>query len=132
MTNAVVIGKIFKDVETKKTKTGKDMITFTVACRTAKKKNPEDKYTITNFYRCTVWTVPDWQRDKLVADAPITVCGTLTADAYIGKNGEAGANLSLDNVQILDIGTASDAPKNIASSKNQVNYNNDTAEEDPF
>lgn len=130
MTNVVVIGKIFKDPETKQTKTGKTMTTFTVQSKTAKKKNPEDKYYISNFYKCTVWTIPDWQKALLVNGAEIIVCGTLTADAYTTKNGEAAPMLSVDNVSILEIKAASEAPTNTVSTKNKPNYEGGTPVEE--
>lgn len=134
MTNVVVIGKIFKDAETKTTKTGKSVTTFVVQSKTSKKKNPDDKYYISNFYKCTVWTIPDWQRNLLVNGSDITVCGTLTADAYQKKDGTAAPILEVDNVTILDIKGGSDAPTNVVSTSNKPNYSAKTEDEEgmPF
>lgn len=131
MVNVSIVGKVFDEPKTSKTKTGSTMVQFTIANKTGHKKNADDKYYMTNFYKVTIFLAEKmlWKVSGLVKGSDVAVSGTdFYADAYEGKNGASAAlNLTASDITVI---TSSDAPTNVESTKHKADYSKKAVEEE--
>ena len=89
---AVVTGRIINDAVSRTTKSGKQLLEFTlIEVYSYTSKQGEDKE-IKTFYNCVIWNnvtiAPELTKGKLVS-----VRGYVEANAYTGRDGAAKASL---------------------------------------
>jgi single-strand DNA-binding protein len=95
MNKVFLTGNLTRDPETKTTKDGTGLCTFTVAVNNGKD---------TDFFRVTAWRkLADICRQYLAKGRKVAVTGSVTASAYTNKDGEPKASLEVqaDNVEFL-------------------------------
>ena len=96
MNKVFLIGNLTKDPETKTTQNGVGLCTFTIAVGRGKDQ--------TDFFRVTAWRqTADNCRQYLSKGKKVCVTGTVTASAYMGKDGQPKASMEVnaDNVEFL-------------------------------
>lgn len=89
-----IIGRVTADAQVAETKSGKQVVNFTIAVNeTYKPKNGERKQ-LTNYFKCSYWlntTVAQYLKKGLVVHAT----GRIGVDAFIGQDGKARGQLTL-------------------------------------
>lgn len=124
----VLVGRLTRDAEIRKTGSGITMATFTVACDRQKKKDEEKQ---ADFIRCIAWRQSAEYMEKYSAKGMVVaVDGRLQTGSY-EKNGQTvyTTDVVCDNVRILSekkqasearpVATESHSMKDIASEVSQ-------------
>ena len=84
-----IIGRLVKDPETRMTQSGKNVCNFTVAVNRRGREEAD-------FFRVNAWgQLGDVCARFLVKSAQVSVVGSVTASAYMGKDGSARASLDV-------------------------------------
>lgn len=96
MNKVFLTGNLTRDPESKTTQSGISVCTFNMAVGRGKDQ--------TDFFRVTAWRqLADNCRQYLAKGKKVAVVGTVTAEAYMGKDGQPKASLEVnaDNVEFL-------------------------------
>lgn len=101
--STTIIGNVGRDVESRQTANGATVSTWSVAVTTKWTSNGE-KHERVNWYKVSAWgKLADIAAQYVKKGAQIMVVGTVTANAYMGQDGEPRASLELraDTFQLL-------------------------------
>ncbi|MGB7593975.1 MAG: single-stranded DNA-binding protein [Erysipelotrichaceae bacterium] len=131
----VLVGRITKDPELRKTQTGKSVASFTVACNRRTSAGQQEQ---ADFIRCTTWErTADFVGQYVRKGSLIGVEGRITTGSYDGADGKKvyTTEVTCDSVQLLESKGAGEnrSQNTTAPSKGQSNGyypDNNTAEED--
>lgn len=96
MNKVFLTGNLTRDPESKTTQSGISVCTFNMAVGRGKDQ--------TDFFRVTAWRqLAENCRQYLAKGKKVAVVGTVTAEAYMGKDGQPKASLEVnaDNVEFL-------------------------------
>lgn len=101
----IVIGNVGRDPEWKTTQAGVGFCDFSVAVTERwTDRTTNEKRERTNWYRVTAWrNLADICQKYVRKGMSVMVIGTVTANAYLGQDGQPRSSLELraDNVQFL-------------------------------
>ena len=135
---AVLVGRLTKDPDVRKTQSGLSMATFTVACDRQKKK--DDQESQADFIRCIAWRQSAEYMERYAKRGMIVgVDGRIQTGSY-EKNGATvyTTDVVCDNVKVLESKKASSEPRNVATESHSMkDYANDVSQDfgtqnDPF
>ena len=125
----VLVGRLTKDADIKKTGSGIAMATFTPACDRMKKKDEEKQ---ADFIRCIAWRQSAEYMEKYSGKGMvIAVDGRLQTGSY-EKNGQTHytTDVVCDNVRIVESKKASSEPRNVATETHSMkDYANDVSQD---
>ena len=133
----VLVGRLTKDVDVRKTGSGITMATFTVACDRMKKKDEEKQ---ADFIRCIAWRQSAEFLEKYASKGMlIGVDGRIQTGSY-EKDGQTHytTDVVCDTVKVLESKKASSEPRNVATESHSMkDYANEVSQdfgsqEDPF
>lgn len=133
----VLVGRLTKDAEIRKTGSGITMATFTVACDRMKKKDEEKQ---ADFIRCIAWRQSAEFLEKYASKGMlIGVDGRIQTGSY-EKDGQTHytTDVVCDTVKVLESKKASSEPRNVATESHSMkDYANEVSQdfgsqEDPF
>lgn len=133
----VLVGRLTREAEIKKTGSGITMATFTVACDRVKKKDEEKQ---ADFIRCIAWRQSAEYMEKYSAKGMVVaVDGRLQTGSY-EKGGQTHytTDVVCDTVKVLESKKASSEPRNVATESHTMrDYANDISQDfgtqdDPF
>jgi single-strand DNA-binding protein len=82
-----IVARITSDARITKTKTGKEVVGFTVAINDYYKPRDGDGVQLTTFVRCAYWG-PVRMADYLLKGGLVQLGGRLGVEAFISKSGE--------------------------------------------
>lgn len=96
---ATIMGHLGRDAETKTTGSGKQVTELSVAVGRREKDNK-----VTDWYKVTVWQLPDWKRDLLLKGALVLAIGELQLRTYEKRDGTQGSSVEVNarTVQVFD------------------------------
>jgi single-strand DNA-binding protein len=101
----IVVGNVGRDVESKTLPSGTNVSSFTVAVSTKwTDRQTQEKRERTTWYRVSCWgKLGDIASQYVKKGTQIMVVGTVTANAFMGQDGEPRASLELraDTFQLL-------------------------------
>lgn len=100
-----ITGRIVSDAEVKKTKTSKEVVSFTVAVNDSYKAKDGEWKDITEYINCSYW-MSSKVADSLLKGTIVTVSGRIYLNEYTGKDGNKYANLAFHVNSIKIIATA--------------------------
>ena len=95
MQSLTIIGNLTRDPESRVTKSGKDVCSFTVAVNRRKKEDGAD------FFRVTAWDQKAVVCGKYLSKgSKVCVVGTVSVSTYTKENGEPGASLEVSAMDV--------------------------------
>jgi single-strand DNA-binding protein len=107
----IVVGNVGRDVEVKQLNGGATVSSFTVAVTTRwTDRNSQEKRERTTWYRVSCWNrLGEIAAQYVKKGTQIMVVGTVTANAFMGQDGEPRASLELraETFQLLGGGGGS-------------------------
>ena len=115
----VLVGRLAKDAEIRKTGSGITMATFTVACDRMKKKDEEKQ---ADFIRCIAWRQSAEYMEKYSAKGMVVaVDGRLQTGSY-EKNGQTHytTDVVCDNVRIVESKKQASDSRNVATESHSL------------
>ena len=134
----VLVGRLTRDAEIRKTGSGITMATFTVACDRMKKKDEQENKA--DFIRCIAWRQSAEFLEKYASKGMlIGVDGRIQTGSY-EKDGQTHytTDVVCDTVKVLESKKASSEPRNVATESHTMrDYANDISQDfgtqdDPF
>jgi single-strand DNA-binding protein len=125
MNVVTVMGRLARDPETKLTKTGKELTSFTLCASVGKDKSI--------FWKVCCWDGPAKKMCLYIKKgSAISVTGSMSEpSAYISRDGEAKASLSMNAMTISFCPTMA-APKEETAERNTTDTSYYEQEEIPF
>jgi single-strand DNA-binding protein len=131
----VLVGRITKDPELRKTQTGKSVASFTVACNRRTTAGQQEQ---ADFIRCTTWErTAEFVGQYVRKGSLIGVEGRITTGSYDGQDGKKvyTTEVTCDSVQLLESkGASENRSQNFTApsqGQSQGYYpDNNTADED--
>lgn len=126
----VLVGRLTKDAEIRKTGSGITMATFTVACDRTKKKDEEKQ---ADFIRCIAWRQSAEYLEKYASKGMVVaVDGRLQTGSY-EKNGQTHytTDVICDTVKVLESKKqTSSEPRNVATESHSMkDYANEVSQD---
>lgn len=88
-----ITGRIVSDAEVRKTKGGKEVVSFTVAVNDGYKAKDGEWKDLTEFINCSYW-LSSKVADSLMKGAIVTASGRIHLNEYQGRDGNHYANLA--------------------------------------
>lgn len=125
MNQITVIGNLVRDPEMRTTPSGTSVCNFTIAVnrRRAQSGQPE-----ADFFRISAWGATGENCAKfLVKGNKVAVVGQVSANAYIGSDGQAKASLEISTIDVEFL-----TPKNGATASNSDSRSNSYTEDNGF
>ena len=114
MNKVFLIGTLTRDPEMRTTQSGVSVCSFTIAVNRRRANNAEAGQPEADFFRISAWrNLGDICSRYLAKGRKVAVVGTVTANAYVGNDGQARASLEVtaDDVEFLTPrGEAGEAP----------------------
>ena len=114
MNKVFLIGNLTRDPEMRTTQSGVSVCSFTIAVNRRRANNAEAGQPEADFFRISAWrNLGDICSRYLAKGRKVAVVGTVTANAYVGNDGQARASLEVtaDDVEFLTPrGEAGEAP----------------------
>ncbi len=114
MNKVFLIGNLTRDPEMRTTQSGVSVCSFTIAVNRRRANNAEAGQPEADFFRISAWRqLGDICSRYLAKGRKVAVVGTVTANAYVGNDGQARASLEVtaDDVEFLTPrGEAGEAP----------------------
>lgn len=114
MNKVFLIGNLTRDPEMRTTQSGVSVCSFTIAVNRRRGNNAEAGQPEADFFRISAWRqLGDICSRYLAKGRKVAVVGTVTANAYVGSDGQARASLEVtaDDVEFLTPrGEAGEAP----------------------
>ncbi|MBR3356470.1 MAG: single-stranded DNA-binding protein [Solobacterium sp.] len=101
----VLVGRLTKDVEVRKTNTGLSVAGFTVACDRNRSRNDENGQQTADFINCTAWRqTADFLGMYAKKGAMVGVDGRIQTRSYDGQDGRRVyvTEVVADSVQLLE------------------------------
>lgn len=93
MNKLTIIGNLTRDVELRKTQSGKDVANFTVAVNRRAKAGEQAE---TDYFRVSVWNQMALTCQKYLAKGrKVCVVGSVSVTTYTGNNGNTRATLEV-------------------------------------
>jgi single-strand DNA-binding protein len=102
----IIIGNVGRDPELRYTQSGVAVCDFSVAVnRTWTDRNTNERREETTWFKVTAWRgMAETVNQYVHKGMPIMVTGRISADAYIGQDGEARATLELTALDFQFLG----------------------------
>jgi len=127
----VLVGRLTKDAEIRKTGSGNTMATFTVACDRMKKKDEQESKA--DFIRCIAWGQSAEFLEKYASKGMLVgVDGRIQTGSY-EKNGQTvyTTDVVCENVRVLESKKqTSSEPRNVATETHSMkDYANDVSQD---
>ncbi len=114
MNKVFLIGNLTRDPEMRTTQTGVSVCSFTIAVNRRRQNNAEAGQPEADFFRISAWRQLGENCSRYLAKGrKVAVVGTVSANAYVGSDGQARASLEVnaDDVEFLSPrGEAGEAP----------------------
>jgi single-strand DNA-binding protein len=105
----IIVGNVGRDVEVKQLNGGATVASFTIAVTTRwTDRNSQEKRERTTWYRVSAWNrLGEIAAQYVKKGTQIMVVGTVTANAFMGQDGEPRASLELraETFQLLGGGS---------------------------
>ncbi len=119
--NVVLVGRLTKDIELRKTSSNISTCTFTLACNRKFSSNANNGQPTADFINCVAWRQSaDFLAQYASKGAIVGVEGRITTRNYEGQNGKVYVTeVTCDSVQLIG-GSRSGASNNVS---NNVNTN---------
>jgi single-strand DNA-binding protein len=118
-----IIGRITKNAVITTLKDDRKVVNFAVAINDSYKNKQGERKEIATFYNCSYWISPNVAK-ILTTGALVELTGRVSANAWIGKDGEirSALNFHTSNIKLHGSGKKSENPTKTAlkSSKNEV------------
>ena len=104
MNKVFLIGNLTRDPEMRTTQSGISVCSFTIAVNRRRANNAEAGQPEADFFRISAWRqLGDICSRYLAKGRKVAVVGTVSANAYVGSDGQARASLEVtaDDVEFL-------------------------------
>ncbi len=104
MNKVFLIGNLTRDPEMRTTQSGVSVCSFTIAVNRRRFNNAEAGQPEADFFRISAWRQLGENCSRYLAKGrKVAVVGTVTANAYVGNDGQARASLEVtaDDVEFL-------------------------------
>ena len=104
MNKVFLIGNLTRDPETRTTQSGVSLCSFTIAVNRRRSSNADAGQPEADFFRITAWRqLGEICAKYLAKGRKVSVVGTVSAQAYLGNDGQPRASLEVtaDDVEFL-------------------------------
>ena len=130
---AVLVGRLTRDIEVKKTTSGTSVAQFTVACDRNRKKDDSSQEQQADFISCVAWRQPaDFLGQYARKGSMVGIDGRIQTRNYTDKDGRTVylTEIVAENVRLLESRkTGSDRPPVTSGSVKMSDIDNDLAKE---
>lgn len=89
-----IIGRVTADAQVAETKSGKQVVNFTVAVNETYKPKDGERKVITDYFKCSYWRSAAVAK-YLEKGTIVHVTGRIGVDAYMGRDGKAKGQLTV-------------------------------------
>jgi len=129
----VIIGNVGRDPEMRYTQSGVAVTDFSVAVsRTWQNKTTNERQEETTWFRVSAWRgLAETVNEYVHKGMQVMVAGRVSADAYMGKDGEPKASLDITAIDVQFLGSRDDTGSR-APKERKIDYGPRDPEDFPF